>query len=135
MPRRLLPAVCLSWALLLLPSCEVADVLDTAHVGAVAVAPAALVYMINPAAGVICLVAATTAEVLVPNGEPERIREARREARLGQAEDRANSAARAVERVAATSDWLKAGLLALGIFAVGHYFLGSRVSRALRESK
>jgi hypothetical protein len=136
--------------LLTLGGCSAAEVLDTTHSATVIVAPAAIVYLINPAAGVVALAATAAAELMVPDGTEEHIREARRDV-VAKLED-ADSTEPLPARLQKLKDELEAGESAfltfrewLGdvlfwaavvigasvIFQLWHFWTGSRKSRAL----
>ena len=65
--------------LTLLCGCSAAEILDTTHATSVIAAPAAVAYAINPVAGSLVLVTAAAAELFIPDGTEEHIREARRD--------------------------------------------------------
>jgi len=140
----------LAGLLLTLGGCSAAEVLDTTHSAAVIAGPAAIVYLINPAAGVVALAATAAAELLIPNGTEEHVREARRDvvatledensteplpARLQRLKDEMEQGESAFLKF---QEWLgdvllwAAVIVSLSVaFQLWHYWYGSRKSRGL----
>ena len=140
----------LAGLLLTLGGCSAAEVLDTTHSATVIVGPAAIVYLINPAAGVVALAATAAAELFVPDGTDERVREARRDlvskledpdsneplpARLQKLKDELEQGETAFM---AFREWLGDILFWAAIiigasvaFQLWHFWFGSRKSRTL----
>ena len=142
----------LAGLLLTLGGCSAAEVLDTTHSSAVIVGPAAIVYLINPAAGVVALAATAAAELMVPDGTEEHVREGKREvidrlededsteplpARLQRLKDELAAGEEAFaafqERLSDVLFWASIIIGASMAFQLWHFWTGSRKSKALDD--